>query len=185
MGELGRGFESVDRRICVGISGSASRFVGLRRRVAADAVYMERQDAGDCDHHEDGAGVRSESPEWQSRFFRCKKFPWPKSDIPGEEAWPTQPSGISTIPEGLKVSDAWGLSAEERKWCEDRIAASRSEGIFTPPSLQGTIVYPGNAGGVNWSSSAFDPRRHLLIMKHQSPGHVGEVDRTRQACGRI
>jgi quinoprotein glucose dehydrogenase len=88
----------------------------------------------------------------------------PRSDIPGEQAWPTQPSGISTIPEGLKVSDAWGLDEDERKWCEDRIKASRSEGIFTPPSLQGTIVYPGNAGGVNWSSSAFDPQRHLLIM---------------------
>lgn len=88
----------------------------------------------------------------------------PKTDIPGDEAWPTQPSGISTVPEGLKASDAFGNTEEERKWCEDRIKASRSEGIFTPPSLQGTIVYPGNAGGVNWSSSAFDPQRHLLIM---------------------
>jgi quinoprotein glucose dehydrogenase len=88
----------------------------------------------------------------------------PKSDIPGEEAWPTQPSGISTVPEGLKPSDAFGINEEDRKWCENRIKASRSEGIFTPPSLQGTIVYPGNAGGVNWSSSAFDPQRHLLIM---------------------
>jgi quinoprotein glucose dehydrogenase len=88
----------------------------------------------------------------------------PKTDIPGDEAWPTQPSGISTVPEGLKVSDAFGNTEEERKWCADRIAASRSEGIFTPPSVQGTIVYPGNAGGVNWSSSAFDPQRHLLIM---------------------
>jgi quinoprotein glucose dehydrogenase len=88
----------------------------------------------------------------------------PKSDIPGEVAWPTQPSGISTVPEGLQPSQAWGLNEEERKWCEDRIKASRSEGIFTPPSLQGTIVFPGNAGGVNWSSSAFDPQRHLLIM---------------------
>src|SRR3984957_10146860 len=87
-----------------------------------------------------------------------------KRDIPGEESWPTQPSGISTVPEGLKASDAFGKTEEERKWCEDRIAASRSEGIFTPPSVQGTIVYPGNAGGVNWSSSAFDPQRHLLIM---------------------
>jgi quinoprotein glucose dehydrogenase len=88
----------------------------------------------------------------------------PKTDIPGDEAWPTQPSGISTVPEGLKASDAFGTSEEDRKWCEDRIKASRSEGIFTPPSLQGTIVYPGNAGGVNWGSSAFDPQRHLLIM---------------------
>jgi len=88
----------------------------------------------------------------------------PKSDIPGETAWPTQPSGISTVPEGLKAGDGFGFTAEDKKWCDERIAASRSEGIFTPPSLQGTIVYPGNAGGVNWSSSAFDPQRHLLIM---------------------
>jgi quinoprotein glucose dehydrogenase len=88
----------------------------------------------------------------------------PKTDIPGDEAWPTQPSSISTIPEGLKVSDAFGTTDEDRKWCADRISSSRSEGIFTPPSLQGTIVFPGNAGGVNWSSSAFDPQRHLLIM---------------------
>jgi quinoprotein glucose dehydrogenase len=97
-------------------------------------------------------------------LFPVEERPVPKSDIPGEDAWPTQPSGISTVPEGLKPSDAWGLNEEERKWCEDRIKASRSEGIFTPPSLQGTIVFPGNAGGVNWSSSAFDPQRHLLIM---------------------
>jgi quinoprotein glucose dehydrogenase len=88
----------------------------------------------------------------------------PKSDIPGETAWPTQPSGISTVPEGLKEGDGFGFTPEDQKWCDERIAASRSEGIFTPPSVQGTIVYPGNAGGVNWSSSAFDPQRHLLIM---------------------
>jgi len=88
----------------------------------------------------------------------------PKSDIPGETAWPTQLSGISTVPEGLKAGDGFGFTAEDKKWCDERIAASRSEGIFTPPSLQGTIVYPGNAGGVNWSSSAFDPQRHLLSM---------------------
>src|SRR6202023_3808150 len=89
----------------------------------------------------------------------------PQSDIPGEQSWPTQPfSTISLVPEGLAPSDAWGPAPGDIKWCQDRIKASRSEGIFTPPSLQGTIVYPGNAGGVNWSSSAFDPQRHLLIM---------------------
>jgi quinoprotein glucose dehydrogenase len=88
----------------------------------------------------------------------------PKSDIAGEMAWHTQPLGISTVPEGLKMGEGFGFTPEDKKWCDERIAASRSEGIFTPPSLQGTIVYPGNAGGVNWSSSAFDPQRHLLIM---------------------
>jgi len=96
-------------------------------------------------------------------LFPVTEQTMPKSDIPGETAWPTQPSGISTVPEGLKEGDGFGYTPEDKKWCDERIAASRSEGIFTPPSVQGTIVYPGNAGGVNWSSSAFDPQRHLLI----------------------
>jgi quinoprotein glucose dehydrogenase len=91
--------------------------------------------------------------------------PVPASDVPGEEAWPTQPSsGISVVPEGLRADDAWGPTERDRAWCRQKIAAARSEGIFTPPSVRGTIVFPGNAGGVNWGSSAYDPERHLLFM---------------------
>jgi len=91
--------------------------------------------------------------------------PAPPSDVPGETAWPTQPfSGISVAPEGLRADDAWGSAEKDRAWCRETIAAARSEGIFTPPSLQGTVVFPGNAGGVNWGSSAYDPERHLLFM---------------------
>jgi quinoprotein glucose dehydrogenase len=97
-------------------------------------------------------------------LFPVDETPVPKSDVAGEEAWPTQPSGISLIPEELKPSDAFGFTPEEKQWCEERIKASRSEGIFTPPSLQGSLLYPGNVGGVNWGSSAFDPQSHLLIM---------------------
>ncbi len=90
--------------------------------------------------------------------------PAPKSDIPGEEAWPTQPaSNISLVPEKLSPDDAWGKDPQERQWCSDKIKAARSGEIFIPPSLQGTMVYPGNVGGVNWGSSAYDPQRHLLF----------------------
>ena len=89
----------------------------------------------------------------------------PKSDVPGEDASPTQPfSGISVVPDRLTASDAWGATADDLKWCREKIAASRSEGIFTPPSLQGTVVFPGLVGGVNWGSSAYDPARRLLFM---------------------
>ncbi|HEY7099250.1 MAG TPA: pyrroloquinoline quinone-dependent dehydrogenase [Terriglobales bacterium] len=88
--------------------------------------------------------------------------PAPPSDIPGEEASPTQPSGISVVPEKLTADEAFGATPEEKKYCADKIAESRSEGIFTPPSVKGTIVFPGNVGGVNWGSSAYDPGRHLL-----------------------
>jgi quinoprotein glucose dehydrogenase len=88
----------------------------------------------------------------------------PPSDIPSEEASPTQPfSTISLVPEGVSPSDAWGPSPEDTKWCQDKIKASRSEGIFTPPSVKGTIVFPGNVGGVNWGSAAYDPSHHIMV----------------------
>jgi quinoprotein glucose dehydrogenase len=91
--------------------------------------------------------------------------PAPKSDIPGERAWPTQPwTPISVVPEGLTAADAWGATTPDQQWCAQKIQASRSEGIFTPPSVQGTVVFPGNVGGVNWGSSAYDPTRHLLFV---------------------
>jgi quinoprotein glucose dehydrogenase len=88
-----------------------------------------------------------------------------KSDIPGEESWPTQPaSTISLVPEKLTVEDAWGKDDKEKQLCADQIKSARSGDIFTPPSLQGTLVFPSNAGGVNWGSAAYDPRRHLLFV---------------------
>jgi quinoprotein glucose dehydrogenase len=91
--------------------------------------------------------------------------PVPKSDIAGEEAWPTQPaSTISVVPEKLSPEDAGGKDAQEKQWCAEKIKAARSGEIFTPPSLQGTLVFPSNVGGVNWGSAAYDPQRHLLFM---------------------
>ena len=88
-----------------------------------------------------------------------------KSDIPGEESWPTQPaSTISLVPEKLSPEDAWGKDDKERAWCAEQIKAARSGDIFTPPSLQGTLVFPSNVGGVNWGSAAYDPQRHLLFV---------------------
>jgi quinoprotein glucose dehydrogenase len=88
-----------------------------------------------------------------------------KSDIPGEESWPTQPaSTISLVPEKLTVEDAWGKDDKEKQLCADQIKSARSGDIFTPPSLQGTLVFPSNAGGVNWGSAAYDPQRHLLFV---------------------
>jgi quinoprotein glucose dehydrogenase len=88
-----------------------------------------------------------------------------KSDIPGEESWPTQPSStIALVPEKLSAEDAWGKDDKEKEWCAEQIKGARSGDIFTPPSLPGTLVFPGNVGGVNWGSAAYDPQRHLLFV---------------------
>ena len=90
--------------------------------------------------------------------------PVPQSDIPGEQSWATQPfSTISLVPERISPSDAWGPTPEDVSWCKAKIASLRWDGVFTPPSLQGTLVFPGNVGGVNWGSAAYDPSRHIMV----------------------
>ena len=88
----------------------------------------------------------------------------PRSDIPGETSAPTQPfSGLALVPERISAADAWGPTADDVAWCRKRIGELRWEGIFTPPSVEGTLVFPGNIGGVNWGGAAYDPVRHLMI----------------------
>jgi quinoprotein glucose dehydrogenase len=99
-------------------------------------------------------------------LFPVEERPVPQTDVAGEQTSPTQPFPSAPpplVPLSLKPEDAWGLTPWDRNACGDRIAAFRSEGIYTPPSEQGTIVFPGNAGGTNWGSVAFHPERHLLI----------------------
>jgi quinoprotein glucose dehydrogenase len=99
-------------------------------------------------------------------LFPVEERAVPQTDVPGERTWPTQP--FSTLPqlmplEPLTPDDAWGLTEAEREANREILARYRSEGIFTPPSLGGTVMYPGNASGVNWGSVAFDPERQLLV----------------------
>jgi quinoprotein glucose dehydrogenase len=90
----------------------------------------------------------------------------PQSTVPGEEASPTQPFPIRPrplVPARLTVDDAWGLTPADREACRARIARLRADGIFTPPSLEGTVIFPGYAGGTNWGGVSYDPLRGLLI----------------------
>jgi quinoprotein glucose dehydrogenase len=89
----------------------------------------------------------------------------PKSDIRGEDSAPSQPAPAwsAMVPQKISAADAWGVNAEMREWCRAKIESLRNEGLFAPPSLRGTIAFPGNVGGVNWGSAAWDPVRNLLI----------------------
>jgi len=90
--------------------------------------------------------------------------PVPKSDVAGEESSATQPfSTISLVPETLDPAELFGKTPEDKLWCQEKLKSFRYEGVFTPPSLAGTLVYPSNVGGVNWGSAAYDPRRHIMI----------------------
>ena len=90
----------------------------------------------------------------------------PKSDVPGETASATQPfpsSPPSLARTRLTTEDGWGATDEDREWCRKTMSGLRAEGIFTPPSLQGTLVIPGNVGGIAWGGLAYDRVNGLLV----------------------
>jgi len=91
--------------------------------------------------------------------------PVPASTLPGEQAWPTQPFPVKPAPLGLQsvtVADAWGPTPEDLADAKRRIAQLRFEGPFTPPGFQGTIMAPGNVGGIHWGGMCYDPVAGIL-----------------------
>lgn len=108
-------------------------------------------------------------------LFPVTERPVPASDVPGENASPTQPIPAAPpplVPQRLTPDDAWGLTFVDRLLCRRKIAPLRSEGLYTPPSLRGSIIYPFAGGGVNWGGGAFDPGAGLYIVNSMSVAHV-------------
>ena len=93
--------------------------------------------------------------------------PVPQHFAPGEHGSPTQPFSPDTpnFAGGLlSEGQMWGLTPFDQLWCRIAFRSLRYDGRYTPPSLGGSIQYPGFAGGVNWGSFSVDPVRGLLIV---------------------
>jgi quinoprotein glucose dehydrogenase len=115
-------------------------------------------------------------------IFGVEERPVPKGD--GDlETSPTQPFPLAPpplVPQRLDADEAWGLTLQDREACRATIKNLRSEGIFTPPSVQGTIAFPGNLGGMNWSSGAFEPVRQMFLTNvNNLPMEVHLIPRDR------
>jgi len=98
--------------------------------------------------------------------FPVEERPVPTDGVPGEVLSPTQPFPVAPPPlvtPGLAPEQAFGFTAFDRGLCRDMIAAGRHGGFYTPPSREGTIVFPGMAVN-NWGGGAFDPERQLLVV---------------------
>lgn len=88
----------------------------------------------------------------------------PHGAIPEDFTAPTQPvSALSFEPPRMREADMWGLSIFDQLMCRIDFNRLNYEGRYTPPSLNGTIVYPGNFGVFNWGSIAVDPERQVMF----------------------
>ncbi|WP_429930441.1 glucose/quinate/shikimate family membrane-bound PQQ-dependent dehydrogenase [Agrobacterium vitis] len=93
-----------------------------------------------------------------------KELPAPGGTIPEDHASPTQPiSGLSFRPPKLEERNMWGVTLLDQLACRIKFHQLRYEGQYTPPSLQGSIIYPGNFGTFNWGSVAVDPEKQVMF----------------------
>ncbi|MGF9563141.1 glucose/quinate/shikimate family membrane-bound PQQ-dependent dehydrogenase [Neorhizobium sp. BT27B] len=90
--------------------------------------------------------------------------PAPTGAIAGDFTAPTQPtSGLSFKPPKLEERNMWGVTMFDQMVCRIRYHSLRYDGRYTPPSLEGSIVYPGNFGTFNWGGVAVDPERQVMF----------------------
>jgi quinoprotein glucose dehydrogenase len=116
-------------------------------------------------------------------LFPVEERPVPQSDVPGESSWPTQPVPTlpkPLVPQRLTAGEAWGVTEADRQWCRAQIASLRSDGPFTPPSVRGSLIVPGNIGGSNWGGVAIDQAHGLIIAPtNRLPAVVRLIPRDR------
>ncbi|EHA15854.1 glucose/quinate/shikimate family membrane-bound PQQ-dependent dehydrogenase [Halomonas sp. HAL1] len=93
-----------------------------------------------------------------------EEIPAPQGAVEGDWTAETQPrSALNLLPPPLTERDMWGASPFDQMMCRIQFNSLRYEGQYTPPSLEGSIVYPGNVGVMNWGGVAVDPERQALF----------------------
>ncbi|HZF31705.1 MAG TPA: pyrroloquinoline quinone-dependent dehydrogenase [Gammaproteobacteria bacterium] len=112
---------------------------------------------------------KSGEPIWP-----IEERPVPQSDLPGEHTSPTQPFPTKPAPFAVQSFTAKDINPflppAEQALLRERLKTSRNEGLFTPPSFQGSIEMPGHNGGANWASSAVDPiNGELYVVSKNLP----------------
>ena len=106
-------------------------------------------------------------------IFPIEEKPVPPSDVPGEEAWPTQPFPSKPKPfarQFMTKEDLSDFSPEAHDSLLKQFNNLRYEGLFTPPSIQGTLSLPATVGGAEWGGAAYDPYTNIIYVKsNESP----------------
>jgi quinoprotein glucose dehydrogenase len=93
---------------------------------------------------------------------------------PGEVLSPTQPFPVRPgmlVPDRVKPDDAFGVTIFDKAECAAKIRKLKADGLYTPPTEQGTLFLPFTGGGANWGSTAFDASRNLVIVNVNNIAH--------------
>lgn len=99
--------------------------------------------------------------------FPIEERPVPRSEIPGEQSWPTQPFPTRPPPyaqQRFTEAEVTDLSERSREFILDKLRGMRTGDIFLPPEVKPSVVLPQFNGGGEWGGAAFDPETHVLYV---------------------
>jgi len=119
-------------------------------------------------------------------MWPIEERPVPKTDMPGEQSWPTQPFPTKPAPfarQKFTVDDINPyLDDAEKERLRNILLKARNEGIFTPPtSTRNQIAVPGENGGANWGSAAADPQTGILYVRSFDAPTIHKLTQNRPA----
>jgi glucose dehydrogenase len=103
-------------------------------------------------------------------LFPIEETPMPSSDLAGEAAWPTQPLPVKPAPFARQLFTADEITNRTpaaHKAVLERFVRVRPHALFTPPSREGTIIFPGFDGGAEWGGPAVDPQGVLYVNSNE------------------
>jgi quinoprotein glucose dehydrogenase len=104
-----------------------------------------------------------------------REQPAPGGAAQGDRTAPTQPkTQLSYDPPPLSGRDMWGATMFDQLYCRIAFQRLHYEGRFTPPSTQGSLIYPGNFGVFNWGGVAVDPVRQIAFT---TPAYLAFVSK--------
>ncbi|MEO7650941.1 MAG: pyrroloquinoline quinone-dependent dehydrogenase [Bryobacteraceae bacterium] len=106
-------------------------------------------------------------------LFDIEERPMPKSEVPGEEAWPTQPRPVKPPPyarQKMTRDELTTVTPESRAYCSKLIENAVFGETFTPIGLKPTVLFPGTNGGANWGGASFDPETQTLYVNSMDVG---------------
>ncbi len=104
-------------------------------------------------------------------LWPIREQPAPNSDVPGESSAATQPVPVGIAPfarQTLSRDELFGFTPIDRAWCQREFDKMRYDGLYTPPSEQGSLLFPSALGGGNWGGASYDPASNLLVIKAEN-----------------
>jgi len=111
-------------------------------------------------------------------LFPIEERSVPVSDVPGEASWPTQPFPLKPAPyarQSMTEDDLADFSPALHDSLVKLFRSLRYEGLFTPPSIKGSLNLPGTIGGSEWGGAAYDPATGVLFLKANNSPEIDQL----------